>query len=425
MTVQAARFAQFVIALALMLAAAAIPGFARAQDGHYVTYWTSEQVLAVKRDSSNTIPPIKAEDYPATFPDHYGWDYWTVATMDNRTAEIEGQLIIMSLAVPRDVAPGERHFSARLRYATSADGGATWTDAGWVFEGGPPAIGAWQWSGFPLYDAERRKLHVFYSAIEAHYAGAAAAPQVIAHAVADVRVEGGKLRFDNWSRHRVVLQPDDTFFYGKYEGKDQADLLMSFRDPWVYIDRPNAKAYMVFSSRMATKLETMNGQIGLAEANLDDLTHWRLLPPILAAPAVSGELEIPQLVRQGDRYLLLIATQRRTFNQQHNAPNGLYGWSSESIRGPWRALNGTGLILANPEEQPLGLYAYKVTPELEVLTYIDTPNTRENSLDGKDEAWMRENWVGTLGPVLRFEADGLTTRFIASHRTLKEAREAR
>jgi len=115
MTVQAARFSHIVIAIALMVAAAAIPGGARAQDGHYVTYWTSEQVLAVKRDSSNTIPPIRSQDYPATFPDHYGCEDWTLATRDNRTAEIDGQPIIMSLAAPRDVAPGERHFSARLR----------------------------------------------------------------------------------------------------------------------------------------------------------------------------------------------------------------------------------------------------------------------------------------------------------------------
>lgn len=409
---------------AFALLALALPGRAAAQAEHFVTYWTSGQVAAVKRGPDNTIPPFRARDYPAIYPDHYGWDFWPVVSRDNRTAMIEGRLVMMSLAVPRSTNPEERHTSARIRFAESADGGETWRDGGFVFEGGPPPIGAWQWSAHALYDADARKLHMFYSAVEANYAGEAASPQVIAYASADVALIDGALRFRNWSRHRILLQPDDAFFYGRYEGKDQKDLLMSFRDPWVYVDAQQNLAYMVFSGRMATRLQTMNGQIGLAVAPADDLTNWRLLPPILAAPGVSGELEIPQLVKHDGAYLLFIATQKRTFNKQHNAPNGLYGWTSANIHGPWRALNGTGLVAANPPEQPLGLYAYKVTPELQVLTFIDTPGTRDETLEGKDSAWMKENWIGTLGPVLSIAVEGRRARLLGGHQTLKAAREA-
>jgi levansucrase len=410
------------VALSLALPAQVLADAAPA--AHYVTLWTSEQVTAIERGPANTIPVFDPADYPAIYPDHHGWDFWPLVTTDNRTAEIDGHLVLMSLAVPNEVHPDDRHFEAAIRYASSSDGGATWQDEGWVFGDRPP-LGAWQWSAFGLYDEAERRLHMIYTAVEGHLAGQTRSPQVIAMASADVAVEDGRVRFADWTPHRVLLEPDDALHYGMYLGHDQEDLLMAFRDPYLLTDPASGEVYMVFSARLATRLQTINGAIGLAHAVEGDLTNWRLLPPILAAPYVNGELEIPQLTVKDDRYYLFLASQKRTFNELHAGPNGLYGWTADSIRGPWRPLNGTGLVMANPEEQPLGLYAYKITPEGEVLTFVDFATTEAESLDGKDGEWIAENWGGTLGPVLTFALDGERTGEVRKHRTLAEARAGR
>jgi hypothetical protein len=168
-----------------------------------------------------------AADYPAIDPDHHGWDFWPLVTTDNRTAEIGGHLVLMSLAVPNEVHPDDRHFAAAIRYASSRDGGATW-----------------QWSAFGLYEEAERGLHMVYTAVEGHLAGQTRSPPVIAMASADAAVEDGRVRFVSWTPHRVLLEPDDALRCGRYLSEDHEDLLMAFRDPYLLADpasRPSCR----------------------------------------------------------------------------------------------------------------------------------------------------------------------------------------
>jgi levansucrase len=64
---------------------------------------------------------------------------------------------------------------------------------------------------------------------------------------------------------------------------------------------------------------------------------------------------------------------------------------ADDVLGPWRPLNGTGLVAANPEEAPFQTYSWWVDASLDVWGFIDYPAcTAETKLD--DPAWRRAIW---------------------------------
>lgn len=44
---------------------------------------------------------------------------------------------------------------------------------------------------------------------------------------------------------------------------------------------------------------------------------------------------------------------------------------ADCMAGPWRPLNGTGLVLANPADRPLQTYSWFVDADLRVCSFVD------------------------------------------------------
>ena len=65
---------------------------------------------------------------------------------------------------------------------------------------------------------------------------------------------------------------------------------------------------------------------------------------------------------------------------------------ADNMAGPWRPLNGTGLVLANPADRPLQTYSWYVDAALTVCSFVDVLP------DG--------SFGGVPAPLMQLELDG-------------------
>jgi levansucrase len=98
-------------------------------------------------------------------------------------------------------------------------------------------------------------------------------------------------------------------------------------------------------------------------------------------------------VFHGKHYYAFWSTQTATFAAGlGHAPGGLYGMVADTMAGPWRPLNGTGLVLANPADRPLQTYSWYVDAALTVCSFVDVLP------DG--------SFGGVPAPLMQLELDG-------------------
>ena len=71
-------------------------------------------------------------------------------------------------------------------------------------------------------------------------------------------------------------------------------------------------------------------------------------------------------------YYLFWSTQAKVFSPgSGDWPTGLYGAVAKSLVGPWRLLNKSGLVAANPPEAPAQAYSWLVLPNRTVTSFVD------------------------------------------------------
>ena len=78
---------------------------------------------------------------------------------------------------------------------------------------------------------------------------------------------------------------------------------------------------------------------------------------------------------------------------------------SDHICGPYRPLNGTGLVAANPRAEPFQGYSWLVTGSLDVVSFIDLWGMMGRSRDSHPET-LATQFGGTPAPVFRLRLDG-------------------
>lgn len=118
-----------------------------------------------------------------------------------------------------------------------------------------------------------------------------------------------------------------------------------------------------------------------------------MLQPLVHADGVNNELERAHVVFRDARYYLFWVTQRSTFSPEvAGGPTGLYGMVAEALGGPWRPINGSGLVLANPSGDPARGYSWFVSAEGIVASFVDDP--------------AGSGFAGVPAPLLRLQFDG-------------------
>jgi levansucrase len=394
-----------------------------AQGTSATTNWTREAAAQIKPDESNTAPKIDKSELQAISSDFIIWDTWPLQDMNGHPAVVNGHKIIFALSVPKGTIPGKRHDSAQIRYFFSKDG-KSWELGGLVFEEGK-AFGSRQWAGSFVIDKSGR-VHMYYTATGRKGETQLSYGQKIATVSANVVTTNRSVSFANWSEHKIILEADGTY-YQTEEQAAQGDQSYAFRDPYYFLDPKTGEGYLLFSANSSGTLDQRvcraehagspeamrttpqeakfyNGSIGIAKAVNGSFTNFKLLQPLLEANCVNEELERPNVVVKGNQYYLFLKTHSNKFAQGLQAPEGLYGFVSDSLTAEYQPLNGSGLVIANPDDNPYQSYSWMVMSNGTVISYVDYVD-----VDGKDihevgeqsPEYQIEHFGGMLGPSIK------------------------
>ncbi len=392
------------------------PGF-RANSG-----WSRQQAMGLERTDETTMPVVYPPESDQA-PDIHIWDTWFLRRRDGSIAEIDGWRVIFSLSAPADLLPGKRHDVATIRYFFSRDG-KRWHLGGRAFADGA-AFGSRQWAGSALYDDDGT-VSLYYTAsgfrdetqLSYHQRPAVATGGTVETSDDGVELVGP---FD----HQILFAPDGE----RYETETQyRGMIYTFRDPWFFEDPQTGQTHLLFEANTPVPdgadvcdgdahLQEFNGSIGLATSPTGDPTDWHLEEPLIDAVCVNQELERPHIVVHDGRYYLFISSHLHTFAPGVEGFDGLYGFVADTLRGPYRPLNDTGLVLTNPANAAYQTYsyvAYKHAGELLVSSFFNYHDLRGLGIDdvgGLPEHEQLRRFGGTLAPTMRLGFEGDRTWF--------------
>lgn len=320
---------------------------------------------------------------------------WPIQRPDGSIAEIDGGSTWMALAAPDRADPALRHFEARIRLLHLKDG--QWRDLGWTLPDRKRDFER-EWAGTALL--KNGKVSLFFTA-----AGRADQPggyqQRLFEAHGALQPDG---RIGAWSDQRESVANSGAFYELADQQEGDPGKITAFRDPAYFRDPADGQEYLVFTASLAGSASEYNGAVGIARRSGED--GWELLPPLLHADGVNNELERAHIVARDGRYYLFWVTQAGTFNPEGPVgPTGLYGMVSERLFGDYEPLNGSGLVLANPPEEPSQTYSWHVTGELLVSSFVDHWGLKGRSLAG-DPQLAAASFGGTPAPFVRLVLEG-------------------
>jgi levansucrase len=368
------------------------------------TLWTPAHLERLRPDPATTAPPVGPEDVARVLPHDDVWDPWPVVDADGRIVTIGGGEVWMALSAPARGHPDDRHDVARLRLLLRH--GPAWTDCGHVFADAASA-GSREWSGSAVRRADG-SVSVFYTA-----AGRRGEPrrtflQRVMEATGRLATAGAGVRFEPAGAHREVVRPADGYLPAD-EVDGASGRIRAFRDPGWFADPADGREYLLIAASVAGA-RGFDGAVGIAARRG---RGWTLLPPLLVADGIHHELERPHVVAHRGRCYLFFSAHARTFHPPGRAPTGLYGFVAPAVLGPYEPLNGSGLVIANPPEQPHQAYAWLVLPDLRAVSFLDDRTSGDAA--GWRPAGAREaraRFDGTVAPALRLALDGARSAIV-------------
>lgn len=384
-------------------------------EDNFTDHWTREEALRVQRDSTNTIPLIKPSGEPITNDKFKLGDAWPLTNLKGEVVKYKGWNILFSLNDDR-----RGNIPAQIGYYYSKDA-KSWKFGGLLFP--EQALSIQQWSGSTVIEGTN-EITVFYTTtnepdkVPVNFEW----NQRIASAKGKIHADKDGVYFTGLNErknHQYLLEPDGKMYqtWEQYKSGQPKSQFTGFRDPWVFKDPNDGKTYMLFhGSKGGNPHENtcaaedignvpadhvvpedskyFVGSVGIAVATDKELKNWKLLPPLLSANCVSQELERPHLIFKDNKYYLFIDEHAHKYAPGLSGPDGLYGFVGTSLRGDYQPLNGSSLVLANPAEANYQSFAWNITPNLLVQSFI-----------------MREP-KGSLAPTLKIDINGSTTRFL-------------
>lgn len=389
----------------------------------FTAIWSRQQAETVTLTKENTAPQITT-DFNLVAPDQWVWDTWPLQNRDGSLAIVNGYRVAFALVAPRSLGWGERHTHARIGMFYSKNG-KDWTYAGVPYSY-DKALGHMQWAGTAMLD-EKGKVHLFYTATtDANANGGKEwnednwvlrAEQRIAKTTFDIQTNNDGVQLTNEGEHKIILEADGHH----YETIDQfkGNIITAFRDPFFFQDPNTGKEYIVFEGQSGPNAslkpdnigdeeyrsthsvpagaEQYNGNIGIAEVLDGDVTNLKLLPPLVESIGTNHQLERPHVVVNGNDYYLFTISHTFTYAPGLTGPDGVYGFYGKGgIRADYKPMNGSGLVIANPPENPYQAYSWMVLPNQQVISFINEP---------KDENGQVQ-FGGTFASTLKVKLDG-------------------
>jgi levansucrase len=367
------------------------------------------------------------------------WDHWPVQALDGSIARIAGGVLVIALSAPAVGAPDDRHAQARLRLFHHAAG--IWHDLGDLLPNGF-SPGSREWAGSAVVDPAHRSLTLYFTAAGRRGETVIGFGQRLFETTAALDADGARPKL--WSPPVEAVVPDGVDYETRLAGGGAIGTTKAFRDPSFWRDPRDGNDYLLFAASRAGAASAWNGVIGIArrtgvtddarrtgvtdaarrtgvtdgarEAGVTDGARrtggahrgggWALCPPLVDATGLNNELERPHIVVIRERIYLFWSTQAKVFaDAGPRGPNGLYGVVADAIDAPWRPINGSCLVLRNPDNAPFQAYSWQVFPDGSVWSFADMIGLASPP---RDAAEARRHFGGAPAPRLHLRFDGDT-----------------
>ena len=384
----------------MTLAATSDKGVSNKVDSHGF-HWTADHVAAIGGENrapviGDPVPILAGIDL---------WDHWPIIDRSGRTVEFPDGPLVIALSAPVMPDPEARHAVARLRLMQKGSEG--WLDFGHLL---PDDLnpGSREWAGTAVLEEDGKTLSLYYTSagVRGEAEPTFLQRMLLTRGTLSLSKAGASVR--GWTAPEDLFLPDDRFYKSDMTGGGAVGTIKAFRDPFPVTDPTTGDEYILFSASKPGSASDWNGLVGVARREGGVCTF---LPPLVDANGLNNELERPHMVRHGERFYLFWSTQAKVFaSDGPRGPNGLYGAVSDTLLGPWRPLNGTGLVLGNPDEAPFQAYSWWVLPDLSVTSFVDYWGIDDAAAKRKPEG--RAHFGGTFAPFLhlRLEGDVATLR---------------
>lgn len=367
------------------------------------TAWTDDHVRGIAAQSLPSIPYIRGVPDLPHFDGLDLWDCWPVQTADGATALFDGWTVWMFLSAAQFPDPIERHSHARIRVATCRDN--NWIDCGALLPDGLTP-GSREWAGSALYDPATSRLTLFYTVAGRRGEPSPTFEQRLFQVSGTLSMANGRAVASDWGPVIESVVSDDVHYMVANQQDGSPGAIIGFRDPAHVRDPATGRDYLLFTGSLKGSNSSHNGVVGIATTDRTDHIGWRLLPPLVSADGLNNELERPHIICRDGRYYLFWSTQRHVFHPDGpHGPNGLYGMVADRLLGPYRPLNGTGLVAPNPVDEPTQCYSWWVTGDLDVIGFIDYWGMAGAMIGDRPDR-KRSHFGGRPAPMFRIAVDG-------------------
>ncbi|MDJ0278745.1 glycoside hydrolase family 68 protein [Sphingomonas sp. 2R-10] len=360
------------------------------------THWSAEAVATIALDGPDRLPVLTPADIVPIDPGHDFWDMWQIARTDGSTVVVAGRSYWFFLGTPRFDDPESRHDAARI-YLTS-HGSDGWRLHGPAFPDGFTP-GSREWSGSAVLSEDGVTLTMYFTA-----AGRRGEPHSFEQRLFETVGRFAANGTDGWSPPVESVVADGGCYRIADETVAPPGGIKGFRDPGFFHDPATGHDHLLFVGSAAWTDAALDGVVGIASREGGD-APWRLGSPPIDAIGVNSELERPHIILRDGRYYLFWSTQAKRFAAGLPAPTGLYAMVADSMNGPWRPVNGSGLVAGNPAAEPTQAYCWWVTGEGQVLAFIDYAG-----LEGEDAtadvSLRRARFGGTAAPFFQLDFAG-------------------
>ena len=384
------------------------------------TIWTRADALKIKEDQIETTQPLVSENFPILSDKVFVWDTMPLRQLDNTVVSVNGWSVMLTLTAKRQPEKyvdsngnyqikedwEDRHGRAYIAYWFSRDS-KSWSYGGRVMaEGVSPTTR--EWAGTPILLNDKGDVDLYYTCVEP---GA-----TIAKVSGKIKTSSNGVTMEGFEEVNPLFEADGIY----YQTQEQ-NSYFNFRDPSPFIDPVDGKLYMVFEGNVAGDRGShilgdkeignvpagtvtpdgaryQAGCIGLAVAKDLSGDEWEILPPLVTAVGVNDQTERPHYVFKDGKYYLFTISHKFTYAEGLTGPDGVYGFVSENLTGPYRLMNGNALVLGNPSAQPFQTYSHCVMQNGLVTSFIDSVPTKSGFRIG-----------GTEAPTVSIELDGDTS----------------
>ncbi len=358
--------------------------------------WSRQCLAGLDPATIMQAPVLEPHDVQCVLPGLDVWDSWPLSDASGMPFAWRGGELWFALAAPAFDDPEQRHGHARIHHFHRRAGrfhhlGVTLPDGF--------SSGSREWSGAARMEGDEAAL--YFTAAGQRGESVETFRQRLFVTRSPLPADDSVV-FTGWSPPCELITPG-----GSYQGTDQSNgkigEIKAFRDPFPWREADGSE-YLLFTASSAAAPRDFNGLVGLACLDPDGC-RYAPLAPLVDATDTNNELERPHLVRHAGQLYLFWSTQTKVFAPGIDAPTGLYGATAQSIEGPWELLNGHGLVMANPENEPFQAYSWWVLPDLNVAAFVDYWGVDDPSATSKPQG--RSHFGGTFAPFVTLALDGV------------------